>query len=109
MLIILSVFAYGACPIVAGYLMRSYSSSLPACNGLVPGTCPVALEAGFSLSLYMGPISLFFMLIVLVGGCFLPGDQLMGDDGWMVAEKEGVVLDATDAGANEKSPLLSRK
>ena len=115
MLIVISIFAYGMCPIVAGYLMRSFSQSMPVCQGKEPGTCPAALEKGFTWSLWMGPISACIMLIVWVGGCFLKGDRLMTYEDRMDTSTSRTTKESkADAGEggkvgevlNEKTSLL---
>ncbi len=111
MLIITSLFAYALCPIIAGYLMRSFSTSITGCRGKVPGTCPEALEKGFTWSMYMGPISLLMLLTVWIGGCFLSGDRLMGVDVTSSSDSD-IVEKVNDVDGkeevNEHSPLLSK-
>ena len=77
MMVIVSIFAYFLCPVVTGYIMRSFAKELPECKGLTPGRCPAALEGGFRWSLYMTPVAQFFLLLVWIGGCFMKGDRLI--------------------------------
>ena len=81
MMVTVSLFAYFLCPVITGYLMAQFNAHMPECEAYGPGKCPAALERGFRWSLYMTPISLGFLLIVWVGGCFLKGDRLMDTEG----------------------------
>jgi len=80
MLVVTSIFSYFLQPVIAGYMMRSFSSDLLSCHNMTAGTCPEAVELGFRWSLFMGPIAALLTGGVWLGGCFLKGDQLINQD-----------------------------
>ena len=77
MLVVISIFAYFLCPVIAGYLMTQFNKDMPECLGYNSGKCPAALERGFAYSLNMSIISLLCLLVVWVGGCFMKGNRLV--------------------------------
>jgi hypothetical protein len=79
-LVLVSVFAYFCCPVLAGHLMRRMEKQMVSCTNSKPGTCPEALEEGFRATLYSGPVGIFFCCIMLFGGLSLKGDRMMGED-----------------------------
>ena len=56
MMVIVSIFAYFLCPVVTGYIMRSFAKELPECKGLTPGRCPAASNGGCSNNYRIGSI-----------------------------------------------------
>ena len=77
-LVVNNIFAYAACPIVAGHLMRQMEQTMPSCKGAKPGECAEALEDGFRATLYSAPVGVFFCLVLLLGGLFIKGNRMMG-------------------------------
>ena len=77
MLIVTSVFSYFLQPVIAGYMMRSFSADMASCYNMTAGTCPEAVELGFRWSLFMGPAAALLTGGVWLGGCFLKGDRLL--------------------------------